>query len=206
MELSRSGAMEIRFGGMSLCTDFGNPELPFGETIAEFSKVYPLPEEMYSLPFETQLDVQAELFEGYLLEPFAEIDSVSSLLDYQERILEDRLSLMPADMAAWECVYLRDYDKALRYALIWEKLAAERMEEINRQEKAALMDADLNRHDRLIRLRDHGYNCKRRMHTVYAARRFIHLLEAGAYPLLQENIRQNIAAANAAFYKYTGKE
>ena len=46
---------------------------------------------------------------------------------------------------------------------------------------------DLTGHDRTIRLRDHRYNCKRRMRSVYEAQRLAHLLELGAYPLLQEN-------------------
>lgn len=206
MELSHTGEMNVCFGGIPLCAEGSNPALPFGEKIADFGRIYPLPPNFRRRAFGEQLEAQAELFEKYLLEPFAEIDSVASLLDYQERVLEDRLSLMPADLAAWECVCLRDYERAARYAALWEKLEQDYAEKRAALEKAAIMAEDLNRHDREIRLRDHRYRCKCRKHNIYAAQRFGHLIELGAYPLLQERIRSNIAAAEAAFYKYRHKE
>lgn len=199
MDLDRSGAAEICFGGMPLCIADINPDQRFGESMLDFGRIHPLPENIYLLPFEEQLEVQAELFERYLLEPFTEIDSIASLLDYQERTLEDRLGMMPADWAAWECICLRDYEKALRYAQAWTKLAQDEHEDYCASSRAKIMAEDLTGHDRTIRLRDHRYNCKRRMHSVYEAQRLAHLLDIGAYPLLQENIRRNIEAANAAF-------
>lgn len=206
MELSRTGEMDICFGGMPLCVKGIDPLLSFGERILSFAKIHPMKENPHLLSFEEQLNAQAELFENYLLDSFAEIDGIASLLDYQERILEDRLSMMPADWATWECVYLRDYEKARRYASLWEVLAEEDFERYLRETKDAVLAEDLNRRDREIRLRDQKYLCKCRRHSVYAAQRLAHLLDLGAYPLLQENIARNIEAANAAVLEYMSKE
>jgi len=206
MELSRAGEMDIVFGGMPLCAENFRPDLPCGEKIADFGGIYPLAGNFRQLAFEDQLEAQAELFEKYLLESFSEIDRIGALLDFQERMLEDRLSMMPVDFAVWECVYLRDYEKALRYAMIWQEIEKKRAEERSGRERAAIMAEDLNRHDREIRLRDHGYRDKCRTRWLCEAQRIACLLEAGAYPLLHENIERNIDAATAAFYKYLSKE
>ena len=206
MELSRLGEMEICFGGMPLCIRDLNPGLPLGDRISDFGAVHPLPENLHSLPFRDQLDIQAELFEKFLLGPFAEIDSIAALLDYQERIPGYGCSRLPADWIVWECVYLRDYEKARRYAFIWEAMEKEEFEEYCRAAKEAVMAADLNRRERDIRLQYMKYLCKCRSHGVYAAQRFGHLLDLGAYKLLQEEIAENIKAANAAVLDYISKE
>lgn len=200
MELSMNGAAHIRFGAMPLCAEISDISPCFGERIADFGRIYPLPENLDEIPFEDgQFDCQLELFARHLLLPFSEIDDLPSLLHYQERILEDRLSLMPTDWAAWECICLRDYEKALRYAQLYQHLTQESLERYRATGETAIAAADCTRRDRKILQRDFAYWCKCRMHEVYKAQRLVHLLETGVYPLLQENVRRSIEEADSAF-------
>lgn len=199
MELSRTGDADIRFGAAPLCVRGIDLSLLFGERISDFEGPHNPSDSADASAFEKWLNSRAAYFERQLLEPFAEIDDISTLLHYQERILEDGFSLMPADWAAWECVFLRDYEKAERYGRLWHVLAEGDALQRQENDRAAVMNRDLSMRDRALHQRCIDYACKFRRHGVYEAQRLLHLLELGAYPLLHERIELNIRAANAAF-------
>lgn len=204
MELSRTGGARIRFGGLPLCVENIDFSLLPDECVEDFAQIHPFPEGKLpsQLTFEDgQFDLQAELFEEYLLEDFAKICDVRSLLAYQENILEAQLKLLPPDLAAWECIHLQDYEKALQYAHIWEELEEARLEEYCRQEEEALQAADLTEYDRRFKRKDMLFRCKCRRHDLYAVQRLIGLLEDGVEYLLQANIQRHIAAGSAAFHQ-----
>lgn len=205
MDLSGDGVCSIRFGGMPLCAEGFDPATRFGETVSDFSRIHPVAENPRQLTFEGQFDSQLTLFRSHLMEAFTAIDSVSSLLDYQERILEDRLGMMRADWAAWESIYLRDYERAWRYAQVWLKLEQERFDAWEKRSIENIRSADCVKRDRETLRKDFNFREKRKLHFVYRVQRLIHLLDTGAYPLLQENIKDNIAASNAAFQDYYPK-
>jgi len=196
LELSRTGEGNVRIGGMPLCAGVFDEKMGFGESLAAL-----LPSGENDGSFEMRLERQAELFTRRIAEDFLSIDGIAALLDYQERVLEDTFGRMNVDWAFWESVCLRDYDRAKRYALLWQKLLADAAEIAYRQEKAAIMAMDLAECERKRKLRDFAYRRKCLCHKLYHAQRMLHLADIGEYRLLREMAQRNIELSGAAFHK-----
>lgn len=192
MDLHHSGAAEIRFGGMPLCAGEFDPDMRLGESLLSFAKI--------PAADKNSIELQLDLFVQRFEELFVAIEDVRTLLDYQERVLEDRFSAMPVDWAFWESLYLRDYDRARRYAALWNQLLADEAEMQRRQGEAAIRAMDMTNADRTRRLRSFDYRCKVLRHRQYAVQRLMHLLDLGEYGLLQESVQRNIAEATSAFH------
>lgn len=201
LDIARDGSADIRFGAMPLCAQNADPALCFGETAASFGKSCGVDSDFHTPDFESGFERQLSLFQSRLLEPFAAVDSVSTLLNYQERILEDKLRAMPMDWAFWECVHLCDYDRAHRYAQVWRQLLESEAAAHQRRCRDEILSADLTMRSRRIRQRSLSYRCKRLKHFLYQAQRTSHLLDVGAYALLRENVQRHIAASSAAFFR-----